>query len=200
MKITAIRQQLRAASRYAVYVDERYLFSLSAEALLEAKIFTGQEVDAKEIHSLMKVAGDDNAYRLALTYLARRMHSRWELYDYLHRKGYDAELAGGIILKLERAGLVDDQAFAEAWVRNRRLLKPVSKRRLTQELLKKHVADEIIEQVLAEELVDERAVLRELITRRRRQTKYQDDFKLVQYLARQGFSYEDIKSVLAEQG
>jgi SOS response regulatory protein OraA/RecX len=35
-----------------------------------------------------------------------------------------------------------------------------------------------------------------VIERKRRQTKYQDDTKLMQYLARQGFGYDDIKSAL----
>jgi regulatory protein len=102
--------------------------------------------------------------------------------------------------KLVRLGLVDDEKFAEAWVRNRRLLKPVSNRRLTQELRQKHVADEIIGRTLAEDETDEQTVLGELIARKRRQTKYQDDLKLMQYLARQGFAYEDIKSSLTSPG
>jgi SOS response regulatory protein OraA/RecX len=81
-------------------------------------------------------------------------------------------------------------------VRNRRLLKPVSVRRLKQELRQKRIADDIAEQVLAADETDDRAVLRELIARKRRQTKYQDDLRLMQYLARQGFGYQDIKNAL----
>jgi regulatory protein len=196
MNITAIKQQERLKGRYSIYVDEKYAFSLSADALLAEKLHTGLEIDEQQLKTYKKLSADDKAYNLALAYIARRMRSEWELHDYFRRKGYEPELGGQILEKLRRLGFVDDAKFAEAWVRNRRLLKPVSVRRLKQELRQKRIADDIAEQVLAADETDDRAVLRELIARKRRQTKYQDDLKLMQYLARQGFGYQDIKNAL----
>jgi regulatory protein len=199
MKITAIKQQERQKGRYNVYVDEKYAFSLSADALLAEKIVPGQSLDEAQLKTYKKLSADDKAYGLALAYVARRVRSEWELRDYFRRKGYDPELSEQILAKLAKLGQVDDAKFAEAWVRNRRLLKPVSKRRLMQELRQKRVADDIIEQVLAQDETDENQVLKELIKRKRKQAKYQDNLKLMQYLARQGFGYDDIKHALAEQ-
>ncbi len=196
MKVTEIKQQERLKGRYSVFVEEKYSFSLSADGLLEARLYVGQELDDADIKAYKKLSADDKAYSLALAYAVRRMRSHWEFSDYFRRKGYDEPLSMQITEKLVRLGLVDDEKFAEAWVRNRRLLKPVSKRRLTQELRQKRVSDEIIEHVLANDETDEQSVLRDLIARRRKQIKYQDDLKLMQYLARQGFSYDDIKSAL----
>jgi regulatory protein len=199
MVITAIKQQERLKGRYSIYVDDKYAFSLSADALLAERLVTGQELDAAQLKAYRKLSADDKAYGLALAYVVRRQRSRFELADYFRRKGYEEALQQQVMQRLEALGLVGDEKFAEAWVRNRRLLKPVSKRRLTQELRQKRVAEEIIERVLAEDETDEQAVLRELIARRRKQSKYQDDLKLMQYLARQGFSYDDIKNALAEE-
>ena len=196
MNITAIKQQERLKGRYSIFVDGKYAFSLSADALLDEKLYNGQELDEQQLKTYKKLSQDDKAYGLALAYLARRMRSRWEVTDYFRRKQYDEALAQQLMERLEKLGLIDDLKFAEAWVRNRRLLKPVSKRRLVQELRQKRIADDIAEQVLAEDETDERDVLRDLIDRKRRQTKYQDDLKLMQYLARQGFSYDDIKTSL----
>lgn len=113
---------------------------------------------------------------------------------------YDDALSHRIKERLERLGLIDDEKFANAWIRNRRLLKPMSKRRLMLELRQKRVPDDVIERAVAEDESDERSVLRGLIERRRKQSKYQDDLKLMQYLARQGFSYDDIRSALQGQG
>jgi SOS response regulatory protein OraA/RecX len=53
--------------------------------------------------------------------------------------------------------------------------------------------------VLAGDETDERSLLRELVAKIRQLTKYKnDDLKLMQYLARQGFSYSDIKDALNE--
>lgn len=196
MKITSIKQQERLKGRYSIFVDEKYAFSLSADALLGERLTTGQELDESQLKAYKKLSADDKAYGLALAYAVRRMRSEWEFRDYFRRKQYDPELAEQILEKLTGHGFVDDAKFAEAWVRNRRMLKPVSKRRLVQELKQKRVADDVIEQVLAEDETDERTVLQELVAKKRQQTKYHDDLKLMQYLARQGFSYDDIQRAL----
>lgn len=198
MKITKIAQQERLQSRYSIYVDESYAFSLSADALLAERLHVGQELDEPELASYKKLSQDDKAYNLALQYVVRRMRSQGELRDYFRRKGYDDELAAYIFKKLAAIGLLDDLVFAEAWVRNRRLLKSVSKRRLSQELRQKHIANDIIEKILAEDEVADTEVLAELVASKRRQLRYRDDLKLMQYLARQGFSYDDIKTALQD--
>jgi regulatory protein len=199
VKITSIKQQERLKGRYSIYVDEKYAFSLSADALLEEKLVSGQELDEVQLKAYKKLSADDKAYGLALSYVVRRMRSEWELHDYFRRKGYDPELDEQIMAKLAKLGFVDDAKFAEAWVRNRRLLKATSKRRLAQELKQKRISDEIIDKVLVEDEADERAVLSELVAKKRRQLKYHDNLKLMQYLARQGFSYDDIKHALDEE-
>ncbi|HSX42682.1 MAG TPA: RecX family transcriptional regulator [Candidatus Saccharimonadales bacterium] len=198
MTITAIRQQERLKSRYSVYVDEKYAFSLSADALLAEGLHAGIELDEAQLKHYKALSQEDKAYGLLLAYVARRMRSRWELADYCRRKGYAPELTEQMLAKLTRLGLVDDKVFAEAWVRNRRLLKSVSKRRLVQELRQKHVEDAIIDMVLTEDETDEVAVLQELIVRKRRQSRYQDEQKLMRYLVGQGFSYDDVKAVLRQ--
>ncbi|HEX5455917.1 MAG TPA: RecX family transcriptional regulator, partial [Candidatus Saccharimonadales bacterium] len=82
---------------------------------------------------------------------------------------------------------------------NRRLLKPTSRRKLVLELRQKRISDEIISAVMDSEPADEREVLKELIAKKSGQTRYQDKQKLMQYLARQGFNYSDIKSALSEE-
>jgi len=197
--ITAIKQQERLKGRYSIYIDDKYAFSLSADALLDAKIAAGLAVSEPQLKAYKKLPADDKAYSLALAYVVRRMRSEGELKDYFRRKGYEEALSEVLLARLSRLGLVDDAKFAEAWVRNRRLLKPVSKRRLLQELRQKHIASEIVEQVLKDAEADEVTVLKELIARKRKQLKYQDNLKLMQYLARQGFGYDDIKSALIDE-
>jgi regulatory protein len=196
MQITAIKQQVKRTDRYSVYVDGKYAFSLSEGALIEQGLASGQELEPKRLKELKETAGLDKAYGNALRYVALRPRSVWELQDYFRRKGIDQEAAGIIVERLTNLNLLDDLAFARAWLANRRLLKSTSKRRLRLELKQKHVSEEVIAQVLEEDEADERAVLRELIAKKR--GRYPDRQKLMQYLARQGFSYDDIKTTLDE--
>ncbi len=200
MKITSIQVQIKNASRYSLFVDGKYTFSLSADALLASKITVGQEVSDADIKRFKQLSDNDKAYGLALAYVARRLRSEWELRDYCKRKGYVPALAEEIIGKLSQIGFVDDMTFARRWVENRRLLKATSAKKLRLELRQKRIADDIISTVLADDETDERQVLRELVEKKRKQTKYRDDQKLMMYLARQGFNYDDIKAVLIAEG
>ena len=199
MKITAIRQQERRKDRYSVYIDDAYSFSLSEAALLEAKLVTGQELDRGQVKTYKQLAAEDKLYGNALRYVVMRRRSRWEMESYLKRKDASPALSEQILSKLSDLGFVDDLAFAQAWVENRHLLRPTSRRKLQQELHAKRVSTEIIDKVLRADQTSELQELKAMVARKRRQTKYRDDTKLMQYLARQGFGYDDIKTALGTE-
>lgn len=198
MKITALKQQVKRVDRYSVYIDGKYACSFSEAEVLRLGIHPGQELSQETFEKLKDDSVKDKARYQALGQLSRRQRSEWELRDYLKRKDYAPEVIEDVIQELAGYGYVDDKKFAEAWVANRRLLKSTSRRRLEMELRQKRVSDEIIAETLADDETDEQTVLRELVARKRRQTKYQDDMKLMQYLLRQGYNYGDIKTVVQD--
>ncbi len=196
MNITNIKQQERLKGHYSVFVDGKYSFSLSDTSLLDARLSVGQELTGEDVKQYKQLSLDDKVYGNALRYAAMRRRSAWEMQSYLQRKQASPDLARQIMDKLTNLGFIDDLAFAQTWVENRHLLKPTSKRKLQQELKAKRVSNEVIDQVLRDDEVEDAGELQTMIARKRRQTKYQDDEKLMQYLARQGFGYEDIKNAL----
>lgn len=196
MKITDIKQQVKRAGRYSIYVDGKYSFSLSESELMAQTLRIGQEFDKEQFEAIAKTAVEDKAYMRALDLLARRQRSTWEMEQYLKRKGYDHNTVAKLLNKLSNRALLDDEKFAEAWVNNRRQLKSVSVRRLKQELQQKKISAEIISKVLTADETDESEVLRDLIAKKRTQSRYQDNDKLIPYLLRQGFNYGDIKDAI----
>jgi len=197
MKVTGIKTQVKREGRYSIFVDGKYAFSLSAEGLLGSGYTVGQELSQVELTEAKSQSQTDKAYALTLAYVARRMRSEGELRDYFRRKGNDNDFTRSVLVKLRKQGLVDDAEFARRWVENRRLLKATSAKKLRLELRQKHIADDIIRQVLAVDETDERTLLRDLVAKKRKQTRYQDNQKLIAYLARQGFNYDDIKVAMA---
>lgn len=193
--ITAIKPQVKKRDRYSIFIDGTYAFSLSESGLIESGLASGRELDAEQLANLKKAAGLDKAYGNALRYVALRPRSEWEMQDYFRRKGIDAEAGAVIITRLTELRMLDDLAFARSWVASRRLLKATSKRRLRLELAQKHVSDNVISQVLQEDETDERDTLRGIILKK--QARYPDKQKLIQYLARQGFSFDDIQAALS---
>jgi regulatory protein len=194
MKITAIKRQVKQPDRYSVFVDGEYTFSLSDQALLESKLVNGQELSAQQVREFKKLSDEDKLYNSALRYVAIRPRSEWELRTYLEKKSSSEEPVNSILNKLSKLDLLDDAKFARSFVSDRRLLRPTSRRKLVLELRKKRVPEEIISEAIGDEHEPERDALTEMIKKKRRQTKYQDKLKLMQYLARQGFNYGDIKN------
>src|SRR5262249_44377478 len=125
--------------RYSIFVDGKYAFSLSEVALLESTLSSGQELNEAGLKHWKQEAADDKVTGIAFRYAAMRPRSTWEMEQYLKRKNASPALAEKILSKLSTIDLVNDLAFAKAWVANRRLLRPTSKRKLQQELRAKRV-------------------------------------------------------------
>lgn len=195
-KITNIKQQVKNRDRVSVYVDGKYSFSLSTWQFSEAGLKLGEDISSQRLKELSEESDFGKIHDRALMWLLLRPRSSWEVEDYLRRKITDEPMREKLLAKFKERKYIDDEDFAQRWVQNRRLLKPVSKLKLRQELIKKRVPKEIIDQTLEEDEANEIDVLVELIEKKRRITRYQDDRKLMEYLARQGFRYSDIKSAM----
>jgi regulatory protein len=199
MKVTSIKQQLKDVARYSVFVDNKYCFSLSESALLNSKLTSGQELDEEGVDKYKQLSSDDKIYNQTLRLVASRPKTMGEVRDYLRRKKASPPLADIILNKLSDIGLINDKHYAENFVSTRLLLRPTSKRKLSAELTKRYISKSIIDEVLKEQIAIDKNALVKVIEQKRRQSKYQDNLKLMQYLARQGFNYDDIKSALSTQ-
>ena len=76
---------------------------------------------------------------------------------------------------------------------NRFVKKGISKKRLKMELMKKGISKGIIDEVL--DVRNDEEEIEKMIAKKR--AKY-DDEKLIQYLCRQGFSYDLVREKVAE--
>lgn len=197
MKVTKIEAQVKTKGRYSVFVDGKFAFGISETGLIESGLKAGQEFTKEELEKLKDVANTDKIYNMTLGLIARRPRSQWEIESYLRRKELDPPASQEVVAKLKNKGFIDDFDFAKRWVESRRLLKPTSKRKLQLELRAKRVGDDVVNQVLEEDEADEYEVLKQEIAKKRRQSRYQDNTKLMQFLARQGYSYDDIKRALS---
>lgn len=193
MIVSRLERQQKRSHRISVYVDDEFFVGLTESALMKSGLTVGQELSQQEKQDLLDLAHYDMAREKALGLLARRPRSKWELELYLKSKSYQESMIKALIEDLSSSAHVDDVAFAGWWVEQRRLLKSVSKNKLKLELRQKRVDEHIIEQALKEDATEDITIIRELIWKKQQQARYRDKQKLMQYLARQGFRYGDIK-------
>lgn len=197
MKVTDIKQQVKRKDRYSIFIDGKYSFALSESGLLSSGLKIGLEISNEELETQKQASVEDKGVYRVLDLISRRPRSEGEIKEYLKRKKYSDEEIEKILNVLSNKGYIDDQDFSRRWVENRRLLKPISTRKLWAELKQKRVNEEIIQQVLQNDETNEIDVIEELIRTKSRQTRYQDKQKLLQFLVRQGFNYEDIKQAFS---
>ena len=198
MKITALKPAVKTAGRWNIFVDGAYSFSLDESQVLQHRLKVGQEIDTDQLALLKDDSTFGKAYARALDLILRRMRSRKEIEDYARRKEWAEDTTRRVIARLEERGYLNDQEFAESWVRSREAIKPSSRRKLEMELRQKGVASAIIQSVLAEEGDhDELSTLRRTVAKK--QARYDDPQKFMAYLARQGYNFDVIKQVLSEE-
>jgi regulatory protein len=207
MKITAISVQAKDKNRVNVSVDGKYRFSLNISQLVDLGIKIGNEYEEAELTALEQESQFGKVYARALEYCLIRPHSAHEVRDYLYRKtrstrdktgklrpGVTSEITSRVFERLVDKGYIDDSKFTQYWVENRSLIKGVSIRKLTAELRAKGVDNTIIEQVLDITERNDNEELQKIIAKKR--ARYPDEQKLMIYLARLGFRYDDIKQAL----
>ena len=204
MKITSISAQKRDNNRVNILVDGKYRFSLDVYQLVELGVKVGREYDEAELVALEQDSQFGKLYGRALEYCLMRPHSVREVKDYLYRKtrstrdktgeikpGISPEITMRVYDRLVEKGYIDDIKFTKYWVENRSLTKGVSLRKLTSELRTKGVESSIIEQMLGETERNDSEEIQKIIAKKR--SHYPNDQKLIAYLARLGFSYDEIK-------
>lgn len=221
MKITKIAQQVKNPLRYSVYVDDEYSFSLHEQQLVELGLRVGKDLSESELYEYKSESQYGKAYERTLRYVLLRPRSEHEVSQYLERtflypkpKMYQTKtgervvkrpvvdveqvkhMNQRIINQLLKKGYVDDARFAKAWIESRRTTKKMSHKKLRLELKAKGVADDIIATLLQNDTVTDLELLEELVTKKRKLARYQDNQKLLTYLLRQGYAYSDIIHVL----
>lgn len=197
MIISKISPAVKTPGRYNVFVNGAYTFSLDEVQLANLGLKKGQEIDQAELDKLKSESGFGKNYIRALDLISRRLRSEREIRDYAFRKQWTKENTERVIERLRIHGYLNDQRFAEAFVRSRANLRNYSKRRMMLELRKKGISSTIIEQVLADsDEFDELSALQNLIAKKR--SHYDNEQKLIAYLARQGFSYDQIRTALSD--
>lgn len=143
------------------------------------------------------------ARKIALDQLAARARSEQELRQKMARRDVPADVADEIIERFSQVGLVDDAAFAHALTATRSEVGKQGKARIRQELRAKGVDRETADEAL--DALDPEAERQAALTLARRRVRSMAGLerhvarrRLSGVLARRGFSYSIVSSVLED--
>jgi regulatory protein len=136
----------------------------------------------------------------AMDLLARREHSRLELVRKLGGRVADTDLLDEVLDRLTADRLLDDERFCEAFVRMR-VMGGYGPVRVRAELRERGVGDALVSQYLALHEADWAEQVRLVFNKKYGESPAMDAknrAKQQRFLAQRGFSFEQIKSALAD--
>ena len=191
--ITSIKLQ-KNQKRFNIYLDYKFAFAVSAEALTKADLKVDQEITEREIERLRYKDTKSKLYDRVLKFLSYRPRSEKEIRDYLKKKSQETKIIEEIIVKLKKQNLVDDRAFATWWVEQRSRFRPKGRYLIRSELFKKGVKEEII----SSSLFSEKEEIDLAKKAARKKIKSYNRQKMVAFLSRRVFNWEIIKKVIDE--
>ena len=213
--ITDIKQAVKNQNRANIFINGKYRFSLDIFQLAQLNIKVGSKFSKAEIENLEQQSEFGKLYALALNYCLMRPHSKKEISDYLwkktlkrilknrktgefyEKKGVSKISVEQVLNRLIEKKYIDDEKFAKFWVENRNQRKGSSIKKLKSELFSKGVSSDIIEQVLDESNRNDKEEIQKIISKKAK--RYTDEKKLIAYLARQGFSFDEIKKAISKE-
>ncbi|CAM5733340.1 recombination regulator RecX [Streptomyces microflavus] len=151
----------------------------------------------------------EQARNICLRLLTGTPRTRKQLADALRKREIPDEAAEEVLSRFEDVGLIDDAAFAGAWVESRHHGRGLARRALVRELRTKGVAPSVIDDAVGRLDADqEEETARELVARKLRSTRGLDRDKrlrrLAGMLARKGYgegmALRVVRQALEEEG
>ncbi|MFD4556149.1 recombination regulator RecX [Streptomyces sp. NPDC058469] len=151
----------------------------------------------------------ERARGICLRLLTGNPRTRKQLADALRKREIPDEVADEVLSRFEEVGLINDGAFADAWVESRHHGRGLARRALAQELRTKGVDSTLIDEAVSRlDSEQEEARARDLVDRKLRSTQGLDRDKrlrrLAGMLARKGYSQgmalRVVRQALEEEG
>lgn len=197
MQITAIEPRRKGLS--ALYIDGELAMKLDTEVLIAQRFDVGREITDEELHECVLASERKRCKDKAMWLISFRDHSRRELIDKL-RRDYSEDCCEQTADRMVELGLIDDERFARRYSADLINLKHLSYRGVRQKLAEKGISRELIDEVTGESEIDEEQQIRTIIDKKYSRVMNDEKGRRRAYnaLMRLGFSYRDIKSVMAE--
>ena len=203
--VTAIKPAIKTENRVNIFINDKYDFSLEISQVVDLHLKVKKRLSASELEDCRRASQFGKLYCRTLEYTLTRPHSEKEIRDYLLKRRqrlriknlplYTDQDIAAVISRLKEKGYLDDEKFACYFVENRYVKKGISKKRLILELKKKGISTDVIENVLADSTRSDDAEIQKIINKKF--SKYTPD-KLIAYLVRQGFDYQQSKAAVLE--
>ena len=211
-QITSIEPQKRRQGRFNIYVEGKFSFAADENMLAKNMLIVGKSLSADQIEKLTKENEAGKLFDAALRFLSYRQRSEKEVKDFLVKKiarienikfyqASQSPVISQIITRLKKQSFLNDEEFAEWWVKARTGSQPKGPYVIRMELLRKGVDKEIVEKAISK-ITNQKELGSKVIEKKlviwKTLTNLELKKKIYEHLARRGFDSKTINEVIAQ--
>ena len=194
----------RNNSNCRIYTEDGEFFICSMDLVLEYGLSKGQVLDEEVLGKIENKERIFTLKRAAFSYASYKPRTEKQIIEKLTVKKFDEDEIFLALDFLKDFKLLDDEKFAAAFVKDYIKLKPAGKSKVLAELRRKGVSQNMAESAVNEHYPEENSfnLARLAAEKKLRAVSYKPIEKrknaLTSYLQRQGFSWDIIKQIIAD--
>ena len=194
----------RNNSNCRIYTEEGEFFICSMDLVLEYGLSKGRVLDEEVLGKIENKERIFALKRAAFSYASYKPRSERQIVEKLTTKKFNEDEIFLALDFLKNFKLLDDEKFAAAFVKDYIKLKPSGKPKVLAELRRKGISQNIAETAVSEHFPEDGSydLARHAAEKKLRAVSYKPIEKqknaLTSYLQRQGFSWDIIKQIIAD--
>ena len=186
-------------TKYKIYVDGQFAFILYKGELSRFHIAEGQELSQESYEKIRTEVILKRAKLRAMHLLNDMWRTEARLREKLTRNEYPADIVEAAISYVKSFGYINDYEYARSFIESRKERK--SRREIYMQLVGKGVPRELIDEAFEEsyEREDSTEAIRRLLEKKHydpENTTPEEKKKIMAYLVRKGFGYDDIRRTM----
>ena len=186
-------------ARHKIFLENGTTFILYKKEIEKQRLVPGEELSEEDFAEIKENILLKRAKKRSLYLLEKYSRSESNLMDKLREGGYPEDVVGQAITYIKSFGYLNDENLARNIVESRRTQK--SSMEIVATLQSKGIQQETIHQVMEENYDEsyEKEAIKYLMNKKRihlESITQKEKNKFFQYLARKGFSYDSIQSIL----
>ena len=204
-RIKEIKTQVRHPDRRTIIFDDGTFIEISEEVLLSNPVHPGDELTPNKLKELTNSEQKQKLRNSALNLLSFRMRSMSELKQRLLKKGYDIQDIEPLLEEFDAKNILNDSEFALAFSRDKIRSRGIGPSILRVELSNHHLPQNLVEDTV-NRMYTEFPIdtllgnhLKKKKIRRNSQLQEREKSRIVNFLKRKGFSWDDISRVFVDK-
>jgi regulatory protein len=204
-RIKEIKTQVRHPDRRTIIFDDGTFIGISEEVLLSNPVHPGDELTPNKLKQLTNSEQKQKLRNSALNLLSFRMRSQSELKQRLLKKGYDVQDIEPLLEEFDAKNILNDSEFALAFSRDKIRSKGIGPSILKVELSNHHLPRNLVEDTVnrmytefpIDTLLGNHLKKKKIC--RNSQLQEREKNRIVNFLKRKGFSWDDISRVFIDK-